>query len=1077
MDGVVTDTATVHAAAWKTLFDEVLDELAATPVPSFDVEADYLRYVDGRPREDGVRTFLASRGITLAEGSPDDPPQRLTVQGLAARKQQLFNEHLARDGVAAFPSTVALLRRLRAEAISTALVTSSRNSVAVLQAAGVIDLFDARVDGSDALRLSLPGKPDPATFLEAARRLRVDPTRAVVVEDAEAGVRAGTAGGFGLVVGVDRVGNRAALLAAGAHIVVEDLAALDVDVPIADLGEHWCGGASCAEGPWLLTYHGFDPALEGTREALCTLGNGYRGTRGSAPGSTADNVHYPGTYLAGVFNRLRSNLGGRVVEYEHLVNCPDWTALTVSPPGEAPYRHGSAQMLSSWQQLDLRRGLLTRVFRYRDTAGRTTRVTHRSFVHLMQTNLGVLETTVEAEDWSGRIIVRSGIDGRIANRNVAEYRLLAHEHLLPVAAREIDPESVLLDAVTSQSGVHIAMAARTRVMDAAQNSDTDAKRQVIDQPGYIGHELVLAVRAGQPVTVEKVVAVATSRDRAVSTAALSAAARVRRAPSAQELLSTHEASWSQTWDRFGIELRAGQRQSLALNLNTFHVLQAIAAAGLDLDTGVPARGLHGEGYRGHVFWDEMFVYPMLTMRRPEMTRSLLYYRHRRLDEARAAARAAGLDGAMFPWQSGSDGREETPNELYNPRTGTWMPDNSHRQRHVGLAVAYSVWQYFQATTDLAFLIDAGAELMVEVTRLFASMATCDAADDRFDITGVMGPDEFHDGHPDAPGQGLRNNAYTNVMVAWLITRTLEALDQIAGKDCGPIWDRLALRSGERDHWERIRHRLRVPFHADGVISQFEGYEQLAEFDWQAYRSRYGDLGRLDLILAAEGDSPNRYRLCKQADVLMLLYLLSAEELRAVLGELGYPFPAEAVLRTVEFYLARTTHGSTLSRLVHSWVMARSNRPQSWSLFTRALDSDLADIQGGTTREGVHVGAMAGTVDMVLRCYAGLETRNGMLWLHPVLPIELPRAGFTIVYHGQPISVEVTREQVTLRLHDHVGEPTTVCVEGQVVTLSPGDVHVVALAVTSPGVHPSTGSHRHRPGSEVSNAAGVRRATP
>ncbi|MEV4381113.1 beta-phosphoglucomutase family hydrolase [Streptosporangium sp. NPDC049644] len=226
MDGVVTDTAAVHAAAWKALFDEVLPDLTESPVPGFDVEEDYRRYVDGRTREDGVRSFLAARGVALPDGNPGGPPGPRTVHGLAARKQELFAERLAEGGVTVFPGTVALLRRLRADGLLTALVTSSRNSEAVLAAANVSDLFDARVDGSDAVRLSLAGKPDPAMFLEAARRLRVDPARSVIVEDAEAGVRAGARGGFGLVVGVDRTGNRARLLAAGAHLVVEDLAAL-----------------------------------------------------------------------------------------------------------------------------------------------------------------------------------------------------------------------------------------------------------------------------------------------------------------------------------------------------------------------------------------------------------------------------------------------------------------------------------------------------------------------------------------------------------------------------------------------------------------------------------------------------------------------------------------------------------------------------------------------------------------------------------------------------------------------------------------------------------------------------------
>jgi beta-phosphoglucomutase family hydrolase len=1055
MDGVVTDTAAVHAAAWKALFDEALPDLAGSAVPEFDAEQDYRRYVDGRTREDGVRAVLAARGIELPDGDPDDRPEVRSVHGLASRKQELFADQLARGGMTAFPSTVALLRRLRGQGVPTGLVTSSRNSEAVLAAAGVTDLFDVRVDGGDAVRLSLPGKPDPAMFWEAARRLQVEPSRSVVVEDAEAGVRAGASGGFGLVVGVDRTGGRERLLAAGAHVVVDDVAALDLGGSIRQPAACWCGGASAAGGQWRLVYDGFDPAQEGTREALCTLGNGYWGTRGSAPGSVADEVHYPGTYLAGVYNRLSSDVGGRSLEDEHLVNAPDWTSLSVRAGDGPPLAPGSTQMLSHYQELDVRRGVLTRTNRYRDAAGRTTRVTSRQLLSLALPHLAGLETTVEAEDWSGALLLRSAVDGRVANRNVAEYRPLADRHLLGVGATEVDPQTVLLETVTSQSQVHIAVAARTRVRLGSREVDT-RRRLLADDPAYAGQELELELVAGRPVTIEKVVAVATSRDRATSTAALAARARISQAPGFADLLDAHEGAWAQLWNRFGVEVRAGRRQCLALNLHTFHVLQTVAAAGPDLDAGVPARGLHGEGYRGHVFWDELFVYPMLTLRRPELTRALLLYRYRRLDQARAAARAAGLGGAMFPWQSGTDGREETPTQLYNRRSGGWMPDNSHRQRHVGLAVAYSIWQYYQATADLAFMAEYGAELIVEVARLFASLATHDPTDDRFDITGVMGPDEFHDGYPGAAGQGLRNNAYTNVMAAWVLTRALETLDLLAGQDrCSRQLRGLEPSREETARWERISRRLRVPFHADGVISQFEGYEGLAEFDWEGYRARYGDLGRLDLILAAEEDSPNNYRLSKQADVLMLFYLLSVDDLREVFDRLGYALPPESVPRTVEYYLARTTHGSTLSRLVHSWVLARGDRHRSWSLFTRALDSDLDDIQGGTTREGVHLGAMAGTVDLVMRCYGGLETRGEMLRLHPALPPELPRAAFDIVYRGQPISVELTRARVLLRLHPCAAAPIQVCVEDQISVLTPGDVHEVARADGSSRGTPAT----------------------
>jgi alpha,alpha-trehalase len=225
LDGVVTDTASVHAAAWKQLFDEYLAERAEREGTTFRPfePGDYLRHVDGKPRYDGVRDFLASRGIDVPEGEPSDPPARETVCGLGNRKDLSFNERLERDGISVFGSTVALLERMRTAGMGTALFSSSRNADAVLRRAGLEDLFDAVVGGIEAERLGLPGKPDPAVPLEAARRVGVDPARVALVEDATSGVEAGRRGGFGLVVGVDRGGNREALLAHGADVVVEDL--------------------------------------------------------------------------------------------------------------------------------------------------------------------------------------------------------------------------------------------------------------------------------------------------------------------------------------------------------------------------------------------------------------------------------------------------------------------------------------------------------------------------------------------------------------------------------------------------------------------------------------------------------------------------------------------------------------------------------------------------------------------------------------------------------------------------------------------------------------------------------------
>lgn len=230
-DGVITRTATVHAAAWKVLFDDYLRGWSASRRVPFEpfTDDDYRRYVDGVPRYDGVARFLASRGITLPRGAPDDPPGEATVCSLGNRKNEAFLAELDHNGVEPFETTAAFVRSLRSAGVRTAAISASENAAAVLARAGVADLFDELVDGLDAIALHLAGKPAPAIFTEAARRLGVAPEQAAVIEDALAGVAAGRAGGFALVVGVDRAGRPQEMIEAGADLVVGDLGELWVD--------------------------------------------------------------------------------------------------------------------------------------------------------------------------------------------------------------------------------------------------------------------------------------------------------------------------------------------------------------------------------------------------------------------------------------------------------------------------------------------------------------------------------------------------------------------------------------------------------------------------------------------------------------------------------------------------------------------------------------------------------------------------------------------------------------------------------------------------------------------------------
>jgi alpha,alpha-trehalase len=1300
MDGVITNTDTVHAAAWKQMFDEYLRQRAKRleeQFQPFDSQADYRRYIDGKPRYDGVKSFLESRGISLPQGSPDDTPDKETIFALGNQKNRYFLERLKKEGAKPYESSVNFIKKVKALGLHTAVISSSRNAGEVLEAAGTRALFDVKVDGADSAELRLKGKPDPAIFLEAARRLGVKPEEAVVVEDALAGVEAGRRGKFKLVIGVDRADQGEELKRRGADIVVQDLSQLKihrsksqksvasktvdalpsalekkdeifqqlhqktpaifldydgtltpiVDNPaeatlprktkriikqlaqqysvavisgrdLADVqhmvgiediayagshgfdisgqgGQHryqdrgadflpaldraeaelpkalenipgarverkrfaiavhyrqvdrgklgqlekrfdevlsrypdlrkttgkeifelrpnvdWDKGtallslletlyadgdrilpvyigdddtdedafraisdrgvaivvgsekrptfahyalhdpdevahflhdlAALAEtevfkGIWTLVYEGYDPAQEGLREALCTLGNGYFATRGAAPESVADGIHYPGTYVAGCFNRLKTDIAGKTIENECMVNVPNWLPLSFRIEGGDWFDVGQTDLLEYRQELDLRQGVLSRVVYFADGQGRRTRLSQRRFVSMANPHLAGQRMTITAENWSGSLCIRSALDGRVANTGVARYRELSNRHLRPVEARAIDSETIYLQGETNQSCIRISEAARTRLYHESERIAVEP--HTIQEPDYIAQEFDVGLEEGEAVTIEKMVALYTSRDHAISESGFQARKEMERAPGFDDLLNRHILSWDHLWRRCCIDIKDSKRAALVLNLHIFHLLQTVSPHIIEHDVGVPARGLHGEAYRGHIFWDELFIFPFLNLRIPDITRALLLYRYRRLPEARWAARQAGYEGAMYPWQSGSDGREETQTLHLNPKSGRWLPDNSRRQRHINIAIAYNVWHYYQATSDVSFLSFCGAEMLIEIARFWASIARHNRSLDRYEIRRVMGPDEFHDAYPDTEEPGIDNNAYTNIMAVWILCRALDAIELVPPDRREALRDKLALKREELQRWENISRKMRVVFHGDGIISQFEGYDQLEEFDWEGYRKRYGNIQRLDRILEAEGDTPNRYKVSKQADVLMLFYLLSADELREIFHRLNYPFEYETIPRNIDYYLERTSHGSTLSRVVHAWVLARSKRELSWHLFKEALESDVSDIQGGTTAEGIHLGAMAGTVDLIQRCYTGIETRQDRLQLNPYLPNDLTEIRFGILYRQHWISLVITNSQMTVSTRPGRATPIRVGFRDEIIELKADD---------------------------------------
>jgi alpha,alpha-trehalase len=785
---------------------------------------------------------------------------------------------------------------------------------------------------------------------------------------------------------------------------------------------------------WTLAYDHFDSRSESLREALCTLGNGYFASRGAAPESAADEIHYPGTYLAGGYNRLKTEIAGHVVENEDLVNMPNWLLVRFRPEGGDWFNLMSVEILSYHQVLNVKEGMLTRTVRYRDRQQRVSTVVFQRLVHLGNPHLAAQTLTITAENWSGRIEVHSALDGTVINAGVERYSQLNSKHLEPLETGTLPENRIFLVVQTTQSRIRFAEAAGVRVYQEGQEVYPDIK--VLQEPGYIGQEFCADIAEKAALRIEKTVSFYSSRDFAIADPVTEAADALRHTGNFEELFQNHRMEWDHLWDRCDIRVADQERTQMILRLHIFHLLQTVSRNSIDRDTGVPARGWHGEAYRGHIFWDELFIFPYLNLRIPMLTRSLLLYRYRRLGKARTAARRQGFRGALYPWQSGSNGREETQQLHLNPKSGRWLPDNSHLQRHVNTAIAYNIVQYFEATGDMEFMATYGVEMMLEIARLLASITSYNSGLDRYEITEVMGPDEYHDQYPGSEKPGLRNNSYTNIMTVWVLRSAIRVFSMLQPGRRQDLQETIGLETSEIEHWRDIIRKMRVVFH-DGIISQFEGYDELLEFDWEGYRGKYGDIHRLDRILENEGDSTNRYKVSKQADVLMLFYLFSSEELQELFSEMGYDFDPGTIPKNIEYYLERSSNGSTLSNVVHSWVLARSDRSRSWDLFCRALESDISDIQGGTTHEGIHLGALAGTVDIIQRCYTGMEFRDDIVYFNPRIPEGLNRLTMRIKYRGNWLDVYATHESLTISSPKSRAIPARISFNKKIYQLEPG----------------------------------------
>jgi trehalose/maltose hydrolase-like predicted phosphorylase len=728
------------------------------------------------------------------------------------------------------------------------------------------------------------------------------------------------------------------------------------------------------DGRWLLTVEGWAPGREAAVEGALALVNGYLGTRAAVEEGSGASA--PATLLNGVFDATplaaaeAAATGDRPVTIApttELVVAPDWSRLRLEVGG-APLTLDTAEVLGHRRTLDLRRGLLVREWRLR-AEGRTTRLRTLRFASLDDRPLLGQALELVAEDWSGPVTVEMVVDGDVTNGDGVR-------HLVGHRTRRVEG-GMLLETRTADRGIGVCLAAATTLAAGGPVTaeDEPGERTLVPRFGF-------EAAPGRAWRLDKLVTVVTGRDH--PDPAGRAAERLRRAAAAglPEALRRSSAAWAGRWATADVEVTGDDDLQRNLRFALYHL---IGSANPDDPHAAPgARSLTGEKYRGHVFWDtDTFILPFFVHTHPRTARAMLAYRHHTLPAARAIAAAAGWRGAAYAWESADTGQDVTP-AWYITSAGDRRPIlTGEQEHHLGADLGFAVWQYWTATGDEAFLLDEGAEMLVELARFWASRAQ--AGDDgRWHVRRVIGPDEYH--------EEVDDNAYTNQLAAWLLDRAVELAAWLADRHPDrwrSLRATLDLDEGEPAAWRAVATGLVDGFDpATGLIEQHRGFHRLEEVDLAVLRSP-----------TASGEAAlgwerlNRLKVIKQADVVLLLALL------------GERFPRAVQEANFRYYEPLTVHDSSLSPAVYALVAARlGDLATAERYLRRATRLDLDFDRGVTAAGGVHIAALGGLWQALVLGFGGMTVAGDQPRFDPHVPASWGSLRFRVRWRGALLEI-------------------------------------------------------------------------
>ncbi len=719
---------------------------------------------------------------------------------------------------------------------------------------------------------------------------------------------------------------------------------------------------------WLVVENTFNPTKLHHSETIFTIGNGYLGTRG------AFEEKYPGemraTFLHGMFDDVP-------VVFTELANAPDWLEIEILLDGER-FSLSEGELLSFTRTLDLHTATLTRDLRWRSPGGLETHLVFERFASLADEHLCALKVRITPENYSGRVELRAGINGEIDNLGFKHWDWLDQ----CVRGRE-----AWLRCQTRATKIELAMAMNLSMTVRNENSRV-TRWDVHNHPTLVAFS---EVKSGETATVIKWITQYTSRDVKNPLKSSRNAMKKIAWRDWSELWEQNCKAWETEWNRSDVVIEGDEEAQLAVRFNLFQLL--IAAPRHDEHVNLGAKTLSGYGYRGHSFWDtEVFMLPFFTYVRPEIARLLLSYRWHNLSGAKTKAEANGFCGAQYPWESAATGEEVTP---------TWVSDPSDRTKliriwtgdieiHISADIAFGIWKYWQATGDEAFLLERGAEVILETARFWSSRAEWNEELQRYEISDIVGPDEYHD-HVD-------NNVYTNAFARWNLQTAIDLKNWLE-KDYPVAWKkinrRVRLKAKELNQWQHVIDHMYMSFDPQTkLVEQFEGYFQRKDVNLAELEPRSESV---QSIFGIEG--ANETQVLKQPDVLMLMYLLPDL----------YDF--ETVKANYAYYTARTDHtfGSSLGPSIQAIMACRVGDPTAYEHFMRAARADLYDVRNNAG-DGIHGASAGGLWQAVVFGFGGLHLTPQGWSTEPHLPKHWTRLLFRFVQHGKLQTIEIANPE-------------------------------------------------------------------